>query len=356
MKYRLGLLLLLFSLPAQADYIFNPKDPFQVSVGGYARFFTGKVESLKYNSALKTEPYVRLSYKATDDLTVSGKLAYRVVWDDRYSSSNKHKIYDAYLTVQSKTYGKIDAGNLKNVAYILHQGPKDVGLLDIEDTDIYLFFPTPKGFYTPVLTHIYTDSRDTKISYTTPDLHGFTWAVTAVQSEDKKADSIAPSVKIDHGKGMITALRYLQDFDWFSIGVSGAAAYYHDDRFFFKDREEDAHHSEVSTGISLMKNGITVGAAYRQIMFPDKLDIKDTKAWSTGVAYEHDPYGISLSYFQAKSEYIVKNTRHHVMLSGRYDINKYVRVVTSWGHMEFDTNQGKDCNGYFGIAGLEFKL
>ena len=356
MNYRVLLLVALCSLPARADYILNPNDPLQLSVGGYFRLFSGKVESLKYNSAIKTEPYAKLSYKVSDDLTVSGKVAYRVVWDDRFSTVNKHKIYDAYASISSKTYGTLDAGNLKNVAYILHQGPKDVGLLDIEDTDLYMFFPTPKGFYAPVLTHIYTDARDTKLSYTTPDLNGFTWAMTVVQSEDKKADSIAPSVKIDHGKGVITAVRYLQDLKWLTLGMSGAVAYYHDDRFFFKTQEMTANHSELSTGLSLMKNGFTFGAAYRRIMFPDKLEMKDTQAWSTGLAYEQDPYGISLSYFQSKTEYLIKNTRHYVMLSGRYNINKYVRAVTSIGHMEFDTNQGDDCNGYFAIAGLEFKL
>lgn len=357
MKYKYLLFLLSWlSLPAYADYTINPDDRLKVSIGGYARFFTGKVESHQYNNAMKTEPYVKVKFDINDDWSVGGKLAYRVIWDDRYSSSNRHKFYDAYATVESKTFGKIDVGNLKNIGYLLHQGPTDVSILCVEDTDIYLFYPSPKGFYSPILTYMYTDARDTKITYTTPDLNGFKWGITAVQSDDKKYDAIAPGVKIDHGKGVISSAQFIHDFEVLKVGVSAAYAYYHDDRFFYQNTEKDGHHSEISTGINLSKNGYSWGAAYKQIVFEDKLDIDDTYVYSTGIAYEKDPYGVSLGYLYSKTKHIVKNNRHHAMLSGRYKFNQYMHGVLSTGYMEFDTDHGADSNGFFGIASMEFRL
>lgn len=356
MKYKYLLPLLLLSFPAFADYTLNPDDRLKVSVGGYARFFTGKVESHQYNNAMKTEPFVKVKYDINDDLSVGGKLAYRVIWDDRYASSNRHKFYDAYATIESKKFGKIDVGNLKNIGYLLHQGPTDVSILCVEDTDIYLFYPSPSGFYSPILTYMYTDARDTKITYTTPDLNGFKWGITVVQSEDKKYDSISPGVKIDHGKGVITSAQYIRDFDVIKVGVSAAYAYYHNDRFFYKNSEKDGHHSEISAGINLEKNGYSWGAAYKQLMFQDNLDISDTYVYSTGIAYENDLYGVSLGYLYSKTKHIVKNNRHHGMLSGRYKFNKYMHGVLSTGYMEFDTDKGVDSNGIFGIASIEFRL
>lgn len=356
MKKTLFLIFLLLTATARAEYVVNPDDAVQLAVGGYARVFTGKMEGYQYNNATKNEPYVKLSYQATEDVKLSSKVAARFIWSDRFPSKRKLKFYDAYVTADSKTYGKIDVGNLRNVAYLMHQGPLDVGLFDIDDSDIYLFYDNPKNFFAPSLSYLNTDSRDTKISYTTPSFGGFKWGVSVVQSEDKKPDTCATGVKMDHGKGVITSVQYLQDFEVVNVGWSGAYAYYHDDRYDFKKNNIDANHSEYSTGVNIERHGYSVGASYRQIMFQDKLGLSDSSVWTTGVAYDTDKYGVSLTFLQSHAEYLQKNKFNHLMVSGKYMFYKWLRGTVSVGQLEFLSDKSPNQRSWFAISGLEFKL
>lgn len=356
MKKTLFLFCLLLTATARAEYIVNKDDPVQLSVGGYARVFTGKMEGYQYNNATKNEPYAKLTYRATDDLTLSGKAAVRFIWSDRFPSKRKLKFYDAYVTADSKMYGKIDAGSLRNVGYLMHQGPVDVGLFDIDDSDIYLFYNDPKNFFAPSLTYLNTDSRDSKISYTSPSFGGFKWGISAVESGNDKPKSCATGVKMDHGKGVITSVQYLTETDVVNIGLSGAYAYYHDDRYFFKKDTVDASHSEYSTGINLERAGYSIGASYRQIMFQDVVNIGDSDVWTVGVAYDVKKWGVSLTFLQSHADYIEKCTFNHLMASGKYMFTDWLKGTISVGQLEFLSQKSPNTRSLFAITGFEFKL
>lgn len=345
------------SVCAHAEYVINPDDPVKLGVGAYVRGFTGKMENLQYNNALKSQAYIHPVYDINDEWSLSGRLSGRYILDDRFPGKNKFKIYDAYGTIESKMWGRLDAGDINNVAYQMHQGPLDVGLLDIDDSDIYLFYKAPKNFYAPMLTYINTDSRDAKVSYTTPFIGGFKWGLSAVQSEDGKPDTCASGgIKMDHGKGVITSVQYIGDIKTVHIGLSAGFAYYHDDRYFFENYDIDSGHSEYSTGINLEKNNFSIGAAYHQIMYHKKTDMADAYTWTAGVAYDDDTYGVSLGYLWSQAEFIEKNTFEHLMLSGKYQINKYVKAVLSVGQLVFKTNDARRQDGWFSIAGAQFRI
>ena len=258
---------------AQAEYILNPNHQLKIGVGGYARIYTGKMESYQYNNIFKAEPVITAQYELTDTLALKGKFAYRIVRNDRFADRKTSKVYDAFITLDSKKAGKLDVGKLRSVAYLLHQGSVDVSCLDVEDSDISYFYQKPKDFYAPMMTYLYTDSRDPKINYTTPDIGGFKAGVTVVQSEDKKADSIAPQeVKVDHGKGILGGIQYKQNLNedlW--VALSGGLAFYQNNRFYVQDNHVDANHREYSLGSKIGYQGLTVGMSYRRLMFPDKV-------------------------------------------------------------------------------------
>lgn len=346
----------LFTCSAQADYILNPQDRLRLGVGGYARVYTGKVESYQYNNVLKTEPRLVMAYDITDSIMLKGKIAYRIVRDDRFVDQKKSRVYDAYGTVDSKEYGTLDIGKLRNVGYFLHQGPVEVSPLDIDDSDISLFFKKPKGFHAPMMTYLNADSRDPKVSYTTPSLNGFKWGVSAVQSEDVEYESYAPGIKSDHGKGVITAAQYKQEIASFNVGTSAGYAYYHKDRFDMPDGYVDANHSEYSLGMNIEKNNYSVGTSYRRILFPNKLNIKDSQVFSIGTAYEGEIYGASLVWLHSKAESLEKDKYNHLMLSGSYRLNKYAKLSTSIGRVDFLSNKTGNQKKYFGIMGIELSL
>ena len=357
MKKILSLCLLFASFSAQAEYIINETGKARLGVGGYVRSFSGKMEHYQYNNAMKSEGYLKPYFDLNDDVTLTGKIAGRWILNDRFPDQNKFKMYDVYGTIKSKQYGSLDVGDLRNVAYLMHQGPVDVGLFDIDDSDISYYYERPSGFFAPTLSYLNTDSRDLKVSYTTPSLKGFKWGISAVQSDDNKPDNCADGgIKMDHGKGVITSVQYKQDFDWLSLGMSAGFAYYHDDRYFFKTKQVDGNHNEYSLGLRFEKNHYSIGASYRQMMFQKKLGIDDTHTWVVGTAYDGDVYGLSLNYLHSDGEFNEKNVYTHLMLSGRYTINDYLKATISVGRLTWDSETKSRTDSWFSIAGLEFEI
>ncbi len=359
MKKGLFVLMLALSVaPAvRAEYVFNKGEKIRLGVGGYARFFTGKMEGYQYNNAMKSEGYIKPYFDINEDLTLTGKIAGRYILNDRFPSKNKFKMYDVYGTIKSKRFGTLDIGDLRSVGYVLHLGPKDVGLLDIDDSDIGYFYSTPKNFYAPTLTYLNTDSRDLKVSYTTPSIEGVKWGISAVQSDDNKPDTCADGgLKMDHGKGVITAAQYEKEFDFFKMGMSAGFAYYHDDKYYLKNKDVDGNHSEYNVGTRIEKGDFSVGASYRRFFYQDKLNIENVYAWTAGVAYDTDVYGVSLGYMRSNAEHVQKNRYEHLMLSGKYQMNDYMKWTVSTGRLIFESDSAPRHDGYFGIAGLEFEI
>ncbi len=346
------------SASATAEYILNPQHKLKIGMGGYARVYTGKLESNQYNSVLKAEPVITAQYDITDTLSVKGKFAYRIVRNDRFVDKKTSRVYDAFGTIDSKTFGKLDIGKLRNVAYLMHQGSVDVSCMDVDDSDISQFYKVPKGFYAPTMTYLYTDARDPKISYTTPSWRGLKVGVSFVQSEDKKADSLAPkSIKIDHGKGVIGGAEYKFNLNkdiWSAL--SGGVTFYKDNRFFMQNNTIDANHHEYSLGSKIGYKGVTVGMSYRRLLFPDKVALKDSSAVSMGIAYEYKKYAVSLSWLHSQAQNIEKDKYNHIMWSNRYAFNKYLNGYFSAGKLEFITNKPNDQKSWFGIMGIQIKI
>ena len=118
----------------------------------------------------------------------------------------------------------------------------------------------------------------------------------------------------------------------------------------------DANHREYSLGTKLGWKNFTVGIAYKRMLFPDKISLKDSSAFSTGIAYTKGKYGVSLSWLHSQAELTDKNKYNHIMLSNSYQFNKYVKGFVSAGKLEFDYNNQKDITNWFGICGLELKI
>lgn len=348
----------LHATTAYGEYILNPQHRLQIGIGGYARVYSGKLESYQYNNVLKAQPELTAKYLVSDTLTLRAKYAYRIVRDDRFVSKNLSRIYDFYGTIDSKIYGKIDIGKLLNVAYLMHQGSVDVSCLDVDDSDISYFYQKPKGFYAPTLTYLSTDSRDPKITYTTPDFGGFQAGLTLVEKEDKESDSIAPNnVKFDHGKGAIGGMRYLHHFNeetW--LGLSGGLAFYKDNRFFLADNTVDTNHREYSLGSKLGWKGWRFGASYRRMLFSDKVALKDSSAVSLGIAHHFEKYAVSLTWLHSQAKYDEKDKYNHIMLSNKYTFNSYLEGYLSLGQLDFISNINGEQKSLFGIMGIQIKI
>lgn len=354
-----GICCILRAAQGQAEYILNPENKLKIGVGGYVRLYSGKLESYQYNSVIKAQPVVTAHYEATEDLSVRGKVAYRWVRNDRFTSKKVSRLYDVFGTLDSKKYGKLDIGKLLNIAYLMHQGSVDVSCLDVDDSDISYFYQVPPGFYAPTLTYIGTDSREPKITYTTPDFNGFKAGLTVVRSENIKPDSIAPNgVKMNHGRGIIGAAQYKHHFtNDFWTAFSAGSAFYKDNHFFTSQRQVSANQREYSLGSKIGYKGLTTGVSYRRLLFSDAVKIKDSSAVSMGVAYQvNKSYALSLSWLHSQAKFIEKDKYNHIMFSNRYTFNSIVEGYLSVGEVDFISNVNGNHKSLFGLMGIQLKI
>ncbi len=350
------ILSLFLATPAFADVILNPDQAVQIGIGGYARVYTGKLESFQYDTIFKSQPHVTIAYQATDDIRLSGKFAYRFARDDRHYDNRTSAWYDVYGTIASKRFGSLDVGKLNSVGYKLHQGVTDVSMLSTDDSDIDYFYDKPSGFFAPLLTHLNSDKRDPKISYTTSQWNGLTWGLTLAKGGDSYKTYAPNGVKVKRGKGLVTALQYKGKTPIVNVGLSAGYAYYRDDKFRISGREVEANHSEYSLGVNLEKNHYSWGASYKQMLYQNKLDIHQADIWSTGVAYDVGQYGVSLNYLESRTTFVEESKYRHLMLSGKYKLHKYVEANLSVGQVQFLPESSSDERSLFAIFGLGFKL
>lgn len=345
----------LFSLTAQAEISLWKQDNLTLSTAGYARGFWGHMHTFDTDAVLKAQGGLRVNYTLTPNISVGGYTSARLIRNGIFPKRNKTIFYENYLTLKSETVGRLDAGQLKSVGYLMHAGPKDVGLLDTDDSDLSFFYADPSGFYAPCMTYLGTDSRDAKINYTTPPKNGWTAGVTLVQSEDKKDDSIAPGVKFDHGKGVISAVRFERDVQSVSFAASLAAAWYYDDRYRYTDGNTvDGNHTEYAGGFSLAHGAFSVGVSGRWLHFQNKTNIHPSYAWIIGAAYDPAPWGISLNFFQGSAKFKEENRFQNIMFSLKYQITPILKTAFSTGRITFHQNNTN--RHFFGILGLETRF
>ncbi len=325
-----------------------------LGVSGYARVFTGKADDFPFDFVLKSQAGVRFMQQLTPDIAVGAFTSVRLIRNAEFSEQNKTVFYETYLTLSSNRWGTLKAGRLKNVAQLMHPGNLDVGMLDIDDSDLGFFYDDPDGFYAPCMTYLGTDARDTKINYQTPVMAGWQAGLSAVQSEDKKYDTIAPGVKIDHGKGLISALTYTTKINDFEATLLGGFAYYHDDRFRLKTQIKDASHTEYNAALTLRRNDWGVAASYRQIRFLKTVHLKPSHAYGASLAYEPAPWGISVGFFNSSAESDIKNRFQNITVSAKYDLTRWLKVAVSGGRLTFKGENNR--HNLFAVLSTELKL
>ena len=94
----------LHATTAYGEYILNPQHRLQIGIGGYARVYSGKLESYQYNNVLKAQPELTAKYLVSDTLTLRAKYAYRIVRDEllgegrRSTDDRKNVPYSVFMT------------------------------------------------------------------------------------------------------------------------------------------------------------------------------------------------------------------------------------------------------------------
>lgn len=260
-------------------------------------------------------------------------------------------------------YGRLMLGQTFNVAAQFHDAAPSVGPLGIENSDIVDFIANPnwsrKGknaeFATLNTTYINTDGVAPKISYISPEFYGTRLGLTYVPDSYNRRGLISKDAAYDDKDGYIAALYNNLEFSGFDMTSSLAYAEFLDDD------------KEFSASLKISRGGWSIGGGWRRTYtdgedrshnpdLPEFYDgYREGYAWDAGVGYEIGPYQASLSYFKAKADNSA-NQSEIVMLSNKYQINKYVDAYLSAAHVNFegDSHAVADNNrGYAFVTGLK---
>ncbi len=304
--------------------------PVKLSVGGYANWYTGFVDANNRMEDVVMKNYehvpvvgeVEVHFKG--ETTLQNGLKFGAVIeltsvnpDDSGADEDQSYIY-ADTAAGRFTLGKIDS-----ISKQLHKSSKDVGLLDIQGSDVGKLVPHV-GFRS--VEHISTDIRraddEATIAYFSPKFAGFT-----VAASYSNVDSDATHNMEGNDAAYSVVVAYNNTFG--KVTLDANAGYTRYDKWgFIAEREEGPDDDvflgnleyEVNAGFRVGVAGFTIGGGYKYGNGKDALD--DCHTFDAGVAYETGPYGVSLSYI---------NENIAVDMLGRDDL-KTQMILASFGY------------------------
>jgi len=272
--------------------------PVKLSVGGYANWYTGYVDANNHMEDITDKEYnhvpvvgeVEVHFKG--ETTLQNGLKFGAVIE--LTSVNKDEAgvdEDQSYIYADTAAGRFAVGKMDSISKQLHKSSKDVGLLDIQGSDVGKLVPHA-GFRSieQVSTDIRREDDEATIAYFSPKFFGFT-----VAASYSNVDSDATHNMEGNDVAYSTVVAYNNTFGKVSLDADFGYTRY--------DKEDIAlgwMEYEVNGGFRVGVAGFTVGGAYKYGNGKDGLN--DCHTFDAGVAYETGPYGVSLSYINENIE------------------------------------------------------
>ncbi len=234
------------------------------------------------------------------------------------TTSEAGNIENTYMYIESM-YGKVMVGRHDNVSEQLTVHSIDVGALGIQDSDFFNIVTGPTVHsrlmqpVTPIITTYFSyDEPMTKISYITPNFHGFQAGVTYAPFGTQTKNSTA--IEDNYAEiGMITAV-YESKFDQIGYAVSAGYGYAN----AYNSRE--SNFTQFNLGGRISYNNFSIAGSYRSL--ESKHTSTDVSVFDVGVSYETGPYALSVAYLS--SEY----NNDHSIITGLADTENSILLVS----------------------------
>jgi hypothetical protein len=342
--------------------------PVKLQLGGYANWFAG-VSSLKndingspawggeYNNFDVTMD-ARISVLGETRLANGmrvGAFVETELSDQQSTDGNQVRIYQAYTYVDS-AHGRVVLGKMSSIDKQLHVGARDVGLLDINESDMAFFLPNMGG----EAAYILQGNRANQIAYFTPNVHGLTLAVSYASGDD---DSRGLGVAENTMKTWNLAGMYRMNFQGIDFGLS-AAATMSDKGGASSWQNEELFGDAWSVGMEVGMMGFTVGGGFKYVNNVgtqlEPLGEKDLKVSTLGVAFEQGPLAASVSWIHQNGygETFVAGTsvdtvwNSTVLASVKYTVSSGVDTFATFGYNQFKDDSGDKMSGYAFVTGI----
>ena len=308
--------------------------PVKLSVGGYANWYTGYVDANNHLEDVQGKKYehvpvvgeVEVHFKG--ETTLQNGLKFGAVIE--LTSVNK----DGEGADEDQSYiyadtmvGRFAAGKMDSISRQLHKSSKDVGLLDIQASDVGKLVPQAGKSVERISTDIRTMDDEATIAYFSPKFFGFT-----VAASYSNVDTDATHNMEGNDSAYSTVVAYNNTFGKVTLDADvGYSRYDKNPVYTSTGKPLGNLEYEVNAGFRVGVAGFTVGGGYK--FGNGKGALKDCHTFDAGVAYETGPYGVSLSYINDNVETDVagKEDQKTQMVLGSfgYEITDGVKTFAS---------------------------
>ena len=329
--------------------------PVKLSVGGYANWYTGYVDA---NNALEDaygKNYEHVPVVGEAEIHFKGETVLQnglkfgavieltsVNKDDSGADEDQSYIY-ADTAAGRFTFGKIDS-----ISKQLHKSSKDVGLLDIQGSDVGKLVPHARF---RSVEHISTDIRrvddEATIAYFSPKFAGFT-----VAASYSNVDTDATHNTEGNDVAYSTVVAYNNTFGKVTLDADVGYTRYDKNPIFAVIATKDVGigniEYEVNAGFRVGVAGFSIGGGYKFGNGKDRLN--DAHTFDAGVAYENGPYGVSLSYINENMEVDLPGREdlktQMLLASFAYEITDGVKTFASLAYVNQKGYIRNDWDGY----------
>lgn len=300
-----------------------------------------------------SEIFVSGSTKLDNGLVVSATVELEA--DKQTANTDGSSIDQAFLSVESPTYGSVSLGEVQDAVNGLMVKAPEMGI-ENNDGDYGLWVVAPTGFQDITLS-VVDLGKNAKINYTSPSFAGFQVAATYVPETADSALGAQPDLQtIDQAWGY--GVSYNASYDGVVVAAAIGRSVTDNNSNSLEDLKVTSYGLKVSTA------GFTVGGSYGVYDQGTPAGMVNTastdgRAWDLGVAYETGPYGVSLSYFKSQAEDDVAvagdSTKTSWMLSGAYAMGPGVTLKGSIVTVDYDNELSGVANnnkGWAAVSGL----
>ena len=303
--------------------------PVKLSVGGYANWYTGYVDTNNHMEDVVHKNYehvpvvgeVEVHFKG--ETTLQNGLKFGAVIElTSVNKDNSGADEDQSYIYADTAAGRFAVGKMDSISKQLHKSSKDVGLLDIQGSDVGKLVPHARSVER-ISTDIRTTDDEATIAYFSPKFFGFT-----VAASYSNVDSDATHNMEGNNVAYSAVVAYNNTFGKVSLDADFGYTRY--DKLL-NELNLGWVEYEVNTGFRVGVAGFTIGAGYKFSNGKDGLI--DVNTFDAGVAYETGPYGVSLSYINENAEVDIagKEDLRTQMLLGSfgYEITDGVKTFAS---------------------------
>ncbi|MBQ9235785.1 MAG: porin [Alphaproteobacteria bacterium] len=312
----------------------------------------------RHHGVGKGSVYSYVEYEFDADSSMSAHLDLMGGVDKELKDYNQGDWGEEVWANADTKYGQVMAGQVYNVASLLHSGAPMAGVLS-SNSEVADFLHNPNWrrtkketrFATLNATDINTDGVAPKISYITPEVWGSALGVSWMPDSYNRRGLINKHAGYAHKDGFAAGV--YSDHRWGNINSKtslGYAQYHGNDK-------------EFSAGLNLNRGNWTLGGGVRKTYIdgddkstpkrelPDDFDsYREGYAWSIGAEYEIGPFATAVSYFRSK-QHGADNSNGVLVWSNKLQLNKYAEVYVAAARLNYRFNGEKD-DGYAGVAGV----